>query len=630
MTPFLLLLRQFLMLAILGGLLLVGPARAEDRPPAPMPAPAQAPAVCGELGMAQAAVKRAEQAADERRWPAALADWDMAENGLRDAINRCPAQAEAARAALSPIAARKLEAENGIHATVCQPAISKAFALDNRAAKLQLEKKDWLEIERLFGQAEAAWGEAAFACKDDSRTLALANKADSARARSKAATFLGDGAYCDPAFADAGRMADLAKGAWNERQWEDAGIWYRKAEFAWGLAAEKCRGHKREQALKKKESAGVDAHNAAYCAPHWDRATELSGKLKQLPAAEMGEERANLHLQVEIAWDEAAAACRGAPQDKARANVAALARQRGGVPPSVAAPRRQQQATAGSPPVQTSPAPAEVPVEVVAAAPAAVPAAVPVSAPVYAPVPHAAPPVAAAPAQIAVAPAAAPVGTPRVADLPSPPRAPPGEVAQPPSQPPLSAPAEVRVATQPQAAASPPAAAGGEPLPVVSLRAGDTSFSGRFRLDPSRQTLSGVGRVKWDNGNVFDGTLVSGKAEGKGSMSWANGDRFEGEWKNDLQHGTGRMSYANGDHYEGQFSAGYPEGRGRYVFSPSGDRYEGQVRRGKPDGQGSYFWKNGDRFDGAWRNGQKNGPGRYTWAGGQSQEGQYVDDQRVP
>ncbi len=607
MTPFPLALRQFLIFAIRGGLLIVGPAGAEDAPPAP--------AVCGDLEMARAAVKRAEQAADERRWPGALADWDMAENGLREAITRCPAHAESARQALAPIAAQKLEAENGIHLTVCHPAINKAFALDNRAAKLQLEKKDWLEIERLFGQAEAAWGEAAFACKGDSRSLALSNKADSARARGKAAMFLGDGGHCDPAFVDAGRMLDLAKAAWNERQWEDAGIWYRKAEFAWGIAAERCRGHKREQALKKKESAGVDAHNAAYCAPHWDRATDLSGKLKQLPAAEMGEERANLHLQVEIAWGEAAAACRGAPQDKARANVASLARERGAVPPSVAAPRRPNEGWAAAPaPASRAPA--------LATGPSAIPA----PAPTYTPAP---------------APAAAPL--PRAEEMSPPPRTPaaprevPREVPREELQSPPQSSSQPPASVSPQGSALSPSqpgltapAAEGDTIPVVSLRAGDTSFSGRFRLDPSRQTLSGVGRVKWDNGNVFDGTLLAGKAEGKGSMSWANGDRFEGDWKNDLQHGMGRMNYANGDYYEGEFVAGYPEGRGNYVFSPSGDRYEGQIRRGKPDGQGRYIWKNGDRFDGAWQNGQKNGPGRYTWAGGQSQEGQYLNDQRVP
>lgn len=450
----------------------------------------------------------------------------------------------------------------------CRPS-TRPSPLDNKAATLQLEKKEWADIEHLFGQAEAAWGEAARDCKGDSRASALSNQADSARARARAASFMGEGAACDPAFADASRMLDLAKLAWSERQWEDAALWYRKAEMAWGMAVERCAGPKREQALKKKDSAVMDAHNAMNCAPLWEKATGLSAKFKALPTAATPAEKAPLHDQVEVAWSKAALTCRGAPQEKARAYADAFARERGNVPLSVAS------------------------------APKSLPA-----------VPEGA--VADAPGAESVV--KVPENTAVMLSLPS---------APVPQEPSRGAIAETHVQ-----GSMPTSEASGQ-IPVVNLKAGNTTFSGRFNTDPSRLTVSGEGKVQWDNGNVFTGTLVQGRAEGRGSMRWSNGDTYEGDWKNDLQQGKGSMTYANGDRFEGDFVAGYPAGRGRYLFAASGDRYEGEVRQGKPEGRGTYLWKNGDRYEGGWKDGMKSGAGRYTWVSGEVQDGQYANDQRI-
>lgn len=550
----------FLLIVAFGLSGLAGTVRAVEAsaPESVSASPPAGPALCPELDAATALLQKAEQAALARRWPEALADFDSAEVNLREAIGRCPTQAEQAQAPLKTLAAHKAEALAGIHQTLCLPAIDKAFALDNRAASLQLEKKDWADIERLFGQAGAAWGEAAALCQGSYRQSALSNQADTARARSRAAQFLGDGAACDPAFADAGRMLDLAKVAWSERQWEDAGLWYRKAEMAWGMAIEKCAGPKREQALKKKESAAVDAHNAVNCAPRWESATGLSLQFKALSAGATTARKTALHDQVEVAWREAASACRGVPQEKARANADAFTKERGSAPLSIA--------TAG----QTLEGPAEQP---------KVPVAL-------------------------VVPAADTAGNGSAVASSVPP-----ETLAPPS--PVPTPVVDLAA------------------PVVTLKAGDTTYSGHFHIDPDSQTVSGEGKVLWDSGNVFTGTLVLGKAEGRGGMRWANGDSYEGEWKYDLQNGKGSMGYANGDRYDGDFANGYPAGRGRYLFAASGDRYEGEVRQGRLEGRGVYLWKNGDRFEGVWRNGMKSGPGRYTWVSGEFQDGQYANDVRT-
>lgn len=549
-----------LVLLIAAAISCIGMARAEEA------LPTASPPACAELEPALASLRRAEEASATQHWLDALAAYEAAEKGLHATTARCPAKAPLARDALLPIADRKAEAEAGIHQTLCLPAIDKAFALDNQAASLQLAKKGWAEVEALFGQAEVAWGEATALCKGTSRESALANKADSARARNRAALFLGNTAACDPAFTAAKRMLDLAKAAWSERLWEDAGLWYRKAHLAWGLAAEKCAGPKREQALKKQESAGMDAHNAVNCAPAWEKANELSESLKRLPTVDAGDQRTVLHHQVEIAWGEATIACRGAPQEKARSYAAAFARERGNVPPPIAIAPKPEAGTA-----------------------------TPTAA---APVPNSAP--------------AAPETLPSSqSKSPPPPSIPPPGHGVVPAQ-------SLSGGTEPEGI-----------IPEVTLKAGDTTFTGHFRADPSRLTLSGEGQVLWANGNVFTGTLVLGKAEGNGSMRWHNGDHYEGDWKNDHQEGKGSISYANGDRYEGDFVAGYPEGHGLYLFAASGGRYEGELRQGKPEGHGVYTWKNGDRFEGNWKNGMKHGTGRYTWAGGKSQEGQYANDQRL-
>jgi hypothetical protein len=170
----------------------------------------------------------------------------------------------------------------------------------------------------------------------------------------------------------------------------------------------------------------------------------------------------------------------------------------------------------------------------------------------------------------------------------------------------------------------------GLPVDGEVLRVGTTTYTGNFRRDAAGGTVSGQGKVEWNNGDVFNGTLVQGKAEGRGSMAWRKtGSRYEGDWRNDLQNGRGTMVFGDGTRYVGDFVDGHLTGRGRYEYAGVGESYEGEVLDGKPHGQGTYTWKSGDRYDGAWRAGRKSGQGRYTWTDGSYWEGEYENDERT-
>lgn len=115
------------------------------------------------------------------------------------------------------------------------------------------------------------------------------------------------------------------------------------------------------------------------------------------------------------------------------------------------------------------------------------------------------------------------------------------------------------------------------------------------RTYPTKRTYS--------NGNIYEGLVVNGKAEGKGKFTWTNGDRYEGDFSNNEMNGKGILTYANGDRYEGEFVNGKCHGAGILVFA-NGDRYEGQFSDNKMHGSGVFARANGERKEGNFANGE--------------------------
>lgn len=106
-------------------------------------------------------------------------------------------------------------------------------------------------------------------------------------------------------------------------------------------------------------------------------------------------------------------------------------------------------------------------------------------------------------------------------------------------------------------------------------------------------------------------------------IRYENGDVYEGEVQDGQPHGKGKYVYANGDVYEGDFSAGVGEGKGRYAYA-NGDVYEGAVSSGFRYGYGKMLYANGDVYEGNFLLDGRNGKGKMTYASGRVEEGEFM------
>ncbi len=518
------------------------------------------------LQEAEAAQERGRQLATARRWKDAVLILREAAAAFGRVTAACPAQAAQAGRQVEGLANELRQAEAAsAHQTECLPRLDRALELDLKATAARSEKADPAEVERLLGEAETIWREAVGVCQSPHREKADRSLAATVRQRAANAELLSSGPACDAAWKSAGAMVDYARLAWKEKRWDDAASLYGKAVIAWEGAAEKCSGSRQQQAQRKAEQTQVDAHNAEHCAPLWDAATELAQRIKSGGSAA---ERDAQSIRAEVAWREAASACRGNPQSMARGNADALARERGApLPPQAMA----QYASRRAPP---SDAPAAAPATVLAAVPAATQAVLPAGKP---PVP---------PLVGAVVPAPAPVAATAPASTPD----------------------------------------------NGVLVAGNTTYRGAFAIVSETGEVSGTGTVEWANGERFRGSLVKGKRQGKGRFDWGNGQWYEGDWVNDRAVGVGVLQFAGGNRYEGAVQDGEPSGRGVLVFASgdryageflrgafhgqgsyawkNGNRYEGAWVMGKKHGQGRFYWSSGDAWEGEFRDDLKTDVGR--------------------
>lgn len=512
----------------------------------------------------------------------------------------------------------------------CNSLSDRAMAVDLEAATAQSNKQDTAGLAKLVDAAIALWTQAAQRCEGRAQERARRNLADSERSRAGLNAALGASPACTNGQKNATSLQDLAQQAVRERRWMDAAVFYRKAENMWDVAAERCTGEAQKTALQRRDQTTVDAHNAEFCAPSFERARDQSQKLRSTSASLSVAERQTQSQIAETLWREAQTQCKGQALEVARNNAQSQARDRGTPWVATAPPE--------------TPTVAAVPAQRLGSATLAVANAAP----------------------------AAPVVKPSHA-LPAAP---------------LTA-----AATLPAVTANAGATSGNvAPAKELDIQAGDTRFTGLFTRDGD--SLSGNGQVRWangdhyrgdllksrrhgqgefvwasgqrysgswiddepqgkgqlvfSNGNRYEGDVAHGRPQGKGRMLFASGDRFEGQfnqgrpdgqghyhwangqhyegpWVNEQPHGVGKLHFANGNVFEGPLMHGTPEGQGTLRFA-SGERYEGAMARGQPHGQGSFRWPNGDHYTGQWQQGKKHGQGRMSWASGDHWEGVYEND----
>lgn len=172
----------------------------------------------------------------------------------------------------------------------------------------------------------------------------------------------------------------------------------------------------------------------------------------------------------------------------------------------------------------------------------------------------------------------------------------------------------------------PPAAVVPATATTGEIRGPDAVYRGAFSLDAQTGVISGVGKIEFTDGRLYQGALRNGRKHGIGTHTWADGLHYEGNWVDDVQTGRGKLVFVNGDSYEGDFVASERTGQG--VFrQKSGNTYSGQWLRGQRDGTGVEEWANGQRYEGGWKANRKEGTGLMRFPDGGTYEGPWVNDQ---
>lgn len=122
----------------------------------------------------------------------------------------------------------------------------------------------------------------------------------------------------------------------------------------------------------------------------------------------------------------------------------------------------------------------------------------------------------------------------------------------------------------------------------------------------------GRGKLKLDNGDVFEGEFKNGKRSGTGCYTWGStGDLFTGQWKNNRRHGKGVFVWHDGRLYDGEYVKGKREGRGIFTW-PYGAKYEGDWKANKRNGIGVYTHSDGRTFSGMYKDDKPDGEGILT------------------
>ncbi|KAF0699416.1 Aste57867_10024 [Aphanomyces stellatus] len=141
------------------------------------------------------------------------------------------------------------------------------------------------------------------------------------------------------------------------------------------------------------------------------------------------------------------------------------------------------------------------------------------------------------------------------------------------------------------------------------------------------------GKLRFANGDMYDGEWVDGKRQGRGTFVYADGSRFTGEMVENLFHGFGSLVVADKQHpftgewikgstYEGYFVHGKKHGKGLIVYGEGGS-YDGEFQDNVFSGRGIRCYKNGDRYDGEWRHGEWWGTGEWRGVDGASYTGEF-------
>ncbi|MDP3897178.1 MAG: hypothetical protein Q8Q62_10935 [Mesorhizobium sp.] len=149
------------------------------------------------------------------------------------------------------------------------------------------------------------------------------------------------------------------------------------------------------------------------------------------------------------------------------------------------------------------------------------------------------------------------------------------------------------------------------------FEAGKLVYSGDWYND-----LQNGSGVEHSDEGIYAGSFSFGMRSGLGELRYRNGDFFAGEFKNNRMHGNGTMRYAAGGVYKGQFESGLFHGKGEITY-PDSARYSGEWINGERHGSGIFYYSNGNKYAGGWKSGRRSGHGVVTYADGRQISGEW-------
>jgi len=151
----------------------------------------------------------------------------------------------------------------------------------------------------------------------------------------------------------------------------------------------------------------------------------------------------------------------------------------------------------------------------------------------------------------------------------------------------------------------------------------------KYSGDLANGLQHGKGKMEFENYDLYDGDWVEGKMEGYGTYRFYDKRKdgyskkqYEGHFRNNVREGIGRMTYENGDVYVGQWQNDCRTGEGVCYFH-NGDIFQGIWKFDKMV-RGLYRKANGEIYDGEIKEGEYDGYGKYIWPTGKWFEGIFV------
>lgn len=102
-----------------------------------------------------------------------------------------------------------------------------------------------------------------------------------------------------------------------------------------------------------------------------------------------------------------------------------------------------------------------------------------------------------------------------------------------------------------------------------------TLRSGRIVTGINRKNKIIEGEIRYPNGDLYNGSILEGMANGKGKMIYSAGGEYDGYFMRDKKEGKGTWLMNTGNTYTGGFKNDQFDGNGKVNYQ-SGDIFEGK------------------------------------------------------